>query len=106
MARNYASPASDDPLASPGAILVVVAKTKGNRDEIDVWTGGNAQPCRGPNLVHRGRDREFESGSLQQRVRCEPASLGLALSLPLGHTAVESAEGKALLTKRFCSKGA
>ena len=27
------------------------------------------------------------------------------LSLRLGHTAVESAEGKALLTKRFCSKG-
>ena len=26
------------------------------------------------------------------------------LSLRLGHTAVESAEGKALLTKRFCSK--
>jgi hypothetical protein len=45
-----------------------------------------------------------ESISLQQRVRCEPASLGLALSLLLGHTAVEIAEGKALLTKRFCSK--
>src|ERR1700726_609184 len=27
------------------------------------------------------------------------------LSLRLGHTAVESAEGKAVLTKRFCSKG-
>jgi hypothetical protein len=32
----------------------------------------------------------FESISLQQRVRCELASLGLALSLPLGRTAVES----------------
>jgi hypothetical protein len=29
----------------------------------------------------------------------------IVLSLPLGHTAVESAEGEAPLTKRFCSKG-
>ena len=49
------------------------------------------------NGEHVKRDRGFESISLQQRVRYEPASLGLALSLPLGHTAVESAEGKALV---------
>ena len=42
---------------------------------------------------------KFESVSLQQRVRCEPASLGLALSLPLD-TAIESAEGKALVRAR------